>query len=176
LGAARPENDRCDAAMAITSDAMMVSTDTTAAWPHGLEVADCSLHEFSRGAFYTIQGTGGVMAATLDMTTMDGLEDDTRLELAILSQNCEECIKVSDFLTPEDMPHTLEFETAAGQTYVVAVSGERFADVGAFQITMEVRSFGSLLYLVRPGRLKSHPIRMFVFRLRNYPASPLPKS
>ena len=71
------------------------------------------------------------------MTATEG-DSEGRLELAVLTDGCQACQKVCDFLTIEDTPFTLEFETTLGKTYVVAVSGERFSDVGVFDVLLEV--------------------------------------
>jgi hypothetical protein len=112
----------------------LITGDATVAWPHELENPNCSLHAFSRGLFYSVEGTGETMAITL---TTDIPEDRT-LEVAILtSEECNECVMYSDFLTAEDTPHTLELATEKSKNYTVVVSGEGFADVGVFQLEME---------------------------------------
>lgn len=128
------ENDECTTAQGLSTDGMVFSVNTTSAWPHGLENEDCSLHAYSRGAFYTVEGTGRVMAVTLSASDLA----DTRLEMAVLTENCDECIEVSDFLTADETPHTMAFKTTLNQIYVIVVSGERFSDVGAFDIQVEV--------------------------------------
>ena len=132
---AAPANDACNNAEGLTNmDSATV--DTSGPLPHGLENADCSLHADSRGAFYSVAATGNFMAFTLTATDV-GLDNQGRLEIAVMEKGCNTCIKVSDFLKMEDTPFTLEFETVRGKSYVVAVSGERFSDVGTFDVSLE---------------------------------------
>ena len=114
-----------------------VTVDTTGAWPHGVMSQECSLQAASRGAFYKVKGTGHTMAVTLSTSGEIGIDNEGRMELAIMTNGCGACHKVSDFLTTSDMPHTLEFDTIKGQDYVVALSGENFGDVGVFDIKLE---------------------------------------
>lgn len=114
-----------------------LTVDTTGAWPHGVMSQECSLQAASRGAFYKVKGTGHTMAVILSTSGEIGVDNEGRMELAIMTNGCRACHKVSDFLTASDMPHTLEFDTVKGQNYVVALSGENFGDVGVFDITLE---------------------------------------
>lgn len=131
------ENDQCSNAQELSDSGTPVAADTTAARPHGLDNDACSLHPYSRGTFYSVMGTGQDKAITVTVTEMDV---ESRFEIAVLEEGCDgSCVQVSDFLTAEDTPFTLQFPTIADKNYVVVISGERFSDVGAFEVGMEER-------------------------------------
>jgi predicted DCC family thiol-disulfide oxidoreductase YuxK len=73
------------------------------------------------------------------ITLTTDIPEDRTLEVAIFtSEECEVCVMYSDFLTAEDTPHTLELATEKSKNYTIVVSGEGFADVGVFQLELEV--------------------------------------
>eukprot|EP00339_Tiarina_fusa_P002845 CAMPEP_0117038524 /NCGR_PEP_ID=MMETSP0472-20121206/27096_1 /TAXON_ID=693140 ORGANISM="Tiarina fusus, Strain LIS" /NCGR_SAMPLE_ID=MMETSP0472 /ASSEMBLY_ACC=CAM_ASM_000603 /LENGTH=287 /DNA_ID=CAMNT_0004748763 /DNA_START=8 /DNA_END=867 /DNA_ORIENTATION=+ len=125
-------NDMCETAEDVVLDPLesssgqLVSGNSMPSRPHGLTDEACSLKATSRGLFYSVEGT---TEETIEVT-LSILTDDIRLELAILTMGCDSCVLVSDFLTMDDSPHTVTFDSEAGESYVVVVSGEGFADVG----------------------------------------------
>lgn len=103
-----------------------------AAHPHGKVLEGCSLHAYSRGTFYQIQGTGEPLSIHYRP-----ISEGMRMELAIFpDHNCDFCVASSDFLTSE---HSLRLDTVKNLTYVVLVSGERFSDAGEYEV--EVTKF-----------------------------------
>ena len=149
-----PVNDRYSNAVALVIGEEMRG-DSTASRPHGIVNSDCSLLPTSRGLFYSFQGTGTTMNITLTTIIInDDDDEDIRLEMAILllkdgENDCQTsssttCLEFSDFLTYEDTPHSILLEeTEIDQTYIVAVTGEKFDDVGVgeFGISVNVRHF-----------------------------------
>lgn len=131
-----------------------VSGDSMGALPH--EMGDiygtCSLHEYARGLFYKVDGTGKKLGVTLNILddVLHSSQEEKTLEVAILdgcsirndipAPTVSDCITFSDFLTADDTPHTVEFDSEKDITYYVVVSGQSFSDVGKFEISVEVRT------------------------------------
>ncbi|CAB9530428.1 expressed unknown protein [Seminavis robusta] len=129
------DNDSCSAPEELVLGAEATTVNTLAAWPHGLENDFCSLHAYSRGHFYQVTTAGGEgVQVTLEGET---LPDDVRLEIAVLEEGCDTCVAFSEFLTVDDLPHSIEFAATPGTPYVIVVSGERFSDVGIVQIKVD---------------------------------------
>ena len=134
------ENGSCQTAETLEMGAPAATGNTTGNWPHGLDQDECSLHAYSRGQFYSVStSTGKGVKVTLDASPLAAMAEDTRLEVAVLTANCQTCVAVSDFLSSEDLPHTMELGVTPGELYVLVVSGQRFSDVGMFQVKVEVR-------------------------------------
>jgi hypothetical protein len=146
----RPDNDRCETAVNLTTTSAAVTGDSSGAFPHGLENATCSLQKDSRGLFYKVVGTGKTLAVTLTMT--DTNQDDLTFEMAILSDACEQCLAFSDFLIAEDAPHTVAFDSEVDQTYIVLVSGQGFSDAGSIRLEFEVRAMFARLTILSDHR------------------------
>ncbi len=129
------------------TDLEMEVGDTTGAFPHGIVNDACSVHPQSRGLFYQVIGTGDAMDVTLSITE---LAEDYRLELAVIESSCQtgECVASSDFLTADDETETITFQTQPDLVYYVAVTGERFEDVGKFEIVLTVSKVGWIPYFV----------------------------
>jgi hypothetical protein len=137
---APPESFSCDAAESLEMGGPAATANTTAHLPHGLNNDECSLHPYSRGQFYSVStSTGKGIRVTLEASLLGALTEGTRLEVAVMTAECQTCVIFSDFLTAEDLPHTMELGVTPGQPYVLVVSGEGFSDVGMFQVKVEVR-------------------------------------
>jgi hypothetical protein len=120
--------------------AAATTANTTGNWPHGLSNDECSLYPHSRGQFYSVgTSTGKGVRVTLEASPLAAMAEDTRLEVAFMTVECQACVAYSDFLTSDDLPHTMELEVTPRLPYVLVVSGEGFSDVGMFQVKVEVR-------------------------------------
>lgn len=120
-----------------------VSGDSTAARPHGLEDAKCSLHKNARGLFYSLTGTGTLLQMTWS-TDAPG-----RFEVALMTDSCNNCTVVSDFWEAEDTPVTLNLNTEKDKEYIVVVTGEGFGDAGSFSLQVQVRKQSFSSFMVR---------------------------
>lgn len=140
----RPSNDQCGDAEAIEVDAL-ITDDTTGAFPLNYPWdnlnATCGPNAYSRSTYYSIQGAGSPMAIQFQFSA--DVDDDRRMVVTVL-EHCSfiftskpsECIAEAVFLTDYEKlrDNPLRFDTVEGKTYIIGVSGERFSDVGQFQL------------------------------------------
>jgi len=127
----RPSNDMCETAQMLQRGT--VTRDASfEAWPHGLSNTECNLDAHSRGLFYTLEGTGGVITVTLQPSISEG-----RLGLVILAgDDCGICVRHSQFVTAIDSKQIISVPTQFGEVYHILVSGEDIGDAGSFKLSV----------------------------------------
>jgi len=136
-----PSNDRCDSAEPLPFGTL-VTGNSAGARPQDFSSSssglECSLHESTRGLFYTFQAPRKEQVELTWTTDAPG-----RFEVAVLTAGCGSCVEFSDFLEAEDTPISMDFLVDRGAEYVVVVSGEGFSDTGVFQLEVKVGAVGS---------------------------------